>query len=840
MSLRRIPTERLADLGSDEVGLTDEMVSARQVRFGFNDVVVEAPSTWRTLFRDTARDPMLWFLLGLSLLFAALGDYTESAVLAAALVPMVGMDAFLHRRTQASTRSLSRRLAAQASVFRNGVSHMIAAREVVPGDLVDVAAGAAFPADGLVVAGEGLQVDESSLTGEAWPVTKLPVAGPLQVLTSAEAVHWGFAGTRLLTGRARMRVVSTGGETLYGEIVRSARIGSHVRTPLQDAIARLVGLLLAASLVLCGTLAMIRLLQGQGLLDAFLSAATLAIAALPEEFPVVFTFFLGVGVYRIARRKALVRRAVAVENMGRVTCICSDKTGTLTEGKLTLAHSCPAAGVSTDDLAALASAAARSDSADPLDAALIAAAPPGEPLQRLATFPFTEVRRRETAIVLGPDGRCLAVVKGAPEVVFPLCTGPADEFDRLREQVDAYAQGGHKVIAIATRALGAQPPLDVEPDEGFSPSGLLAMEDPIREGVRDAVLECRAAGIRVIMVTGDHPATARAIAREAGLGGEGLKVVLADDLDGQADDLYRAAVLEIDVMARAAPAQKFRLVQTLQRLGEVVAVTGDGVNDVPALQIADIGIAMGERGTESAREVAAVVLLDDNFRTIVEAISEGRQLFRNLQLSFIYLLMVHIPLVLSAAAIPLAGYPLVYLPIHIVWLELIIHPTAMLVFQETPRSGQLLPTLRSGRARFFGPRSWILITCTGAMLAAVLYFGFDYALGNENPVGHARSVTLGALIAMSATVAAVLSRLGGWTARIVVGGTLASLVVLVQAPFVAGLLGLDPLHWIDWGLVAAAGGLAGLFAMSVVSSLREPANAARFHDPRTAARPAVQ
>ncbi|MGZ9113332.1 MAG: cation-translocating P-type ATPase [Brevundimonas sp.] len=820
MSLRLVPADRLANLGDEAVGLTAEAVVARQARYGFNDVVVDAPSTWRTLFRDTARDPMLWFLVAMSVLFAVIGDYTEAAVLAVALAPMIGMDAFLLRRTQSSTESLSSRLAAEASVVRDGVSLMIAAREVVPGDLVDVAAGVPFPADGLVLAGGDLQVDESSLTGEAWPVRKQPLTGSLDSIGSAESDHWVFAGTWLLTGQARMRVVCTGPETLYGEIVRSALIGSHARTPLQEAISRLVGVLLLASLALCVALAAIRLMQGHGLLDAFLSAATLAIAALPEEFPVVFTFFLGVGVYRLARRGALVRRAVAVENMGRITCICSDKTGTLTEGKLTLAHRSPAPGVSEDALGSLAAAAARSDSADPLDAAIIAAAPSQAVTERLATFPFTENRRRETAILRAADGECTAVVKGAPETVFALCNENEAGLEAWRGRVTDYAASGQKVIAIATKALGARPILDAEPDEGFSLSGLLAMGDPIRAGVRDAVLACREAGIRVIMITGDHPVTAQAIAREAGLGGERPKVVEADALDGEGAGPSAKAVLDIDVVARAAPAQKLRLVQALQRSGEIVVVTGDGVNDVPALQTADIGIAMGERGTQSAREVAAVVLLDDNFRTIVRAIGEGRQLFRNLQLAFVYLLMVHIPLVLSAAAIPLAGHPLLYLPIHIVWLELIIHPTAMLVFQEVPTSDRLLPTRGGGRPRFFGPRSWAIIAISGAMLAAGIYLGFDRALGSGNNVEHARSIAFSALIAMSTASTAVLSRLGGWTARIVVGASLASLVLLVQLPLLSRHLALEPLHWADWGLVAAAGSLAGLFAAVVKASLR--------------------
>ncbi len=824
MASRPIPPDRIGDPRDATVGLTSAQVAERRALYGFNDVLAHGRSGWMTLLNDTARDPMLWFLVGMSVLFVVIGDYTEAAVLGVAVVPLIGMDAYLHRRTQSSTAALSSRLAAQARVIRDGVSVVLPAREAVPADLVNVAPGESFPADGLIVGGVDLQVDESSLTGEAWPVRKRSLTAQDGVApANADLVHWVFAGTRLLTGQARMRIVTIGGETLYGEIVRSAMIGAHGQTPLQKAIGRLVGIMLAGALALCVALAAIRLMQGHGLFDAFLSAATLAIAALPEEFPVVFTFFLGVGVYRLARRQALVRRAVAVENIGRVSCICSDKTGTLTEGALTLAHLEPAAALTEPELRSWAAAASRADSGDPLDAALIAAAPGETPPRRIATFPFTEDRRRETAILAREGGGATAVTKGAPETIFGLCAESGASLDSWRAKAADYAAQGHKVIAVATRALsGDTPPAD-EPSEGFALAGLLALEDPLREGVRDAVLACRDAGIRVIMITGDHPATAGAIAREAGLGGETPRVALADDLFPTGKDGAVDMSADIDVVARAAPGQKLRLVEALRAAGEIVAVTGDGVNDVPALQRADVGIAMGERGTQSAREVAAIVLLDDNFRTIVRAIGEGRQLFRNLQLSFAYILMVHIPLVLTAAAIPLAGHPLLYLPIHVVWLELIIHPTALLVFQDLPTSDRLLPGYGGGPPRFFGPRAWAVITVSGLLLAAMIYIGFESALGPDNRVEHARALALGALIAASAGTTATLSGLRTWTARIVSGASVVSLVALVQTPVLARLVTLEPLHLDDWARVAVAGAAAGVFALVVKGALTERA-----------------
>lgn len=799
----RVPVERLQGLLGTEAGLSGAEADDRRQRHGRNDIVEAAPPTWWMLARDTLRDPMLWFLVGTAALFAWLGDRTEAVILLFALLPLLGMDAYLHRRTQASTQGLASRLATSARALRDGRWVALPAHELVPGDLVELHAGEAVPADGLVQSCEQLLLDESMLSGESLPVAKQPfVAG-----AAADASrHWVAAGTRLLGGTARVRIAYTGGDTVYGQIVRLAVQGSHARTPLQLAIARLVATLLVAAVVICLLLAGIRLYQGHGIVDALLSAVTLAVAALPEEFPVVFTFFLGAGVYRLARRQALVRRAVAVENIGRVTCICSDKTGTMTEGRLALVRREPASGLEEDALLALAALACRRDSGDPLDAAILALVPQADTRTApLRVFPFTEARRRETALWPQAPQAALAVTKGAPETVLDLCAlAEAARADWLA-RVAAHAGKGHKVIAFASRTVDAASAAGEEPSHGFVFAGLLAFADPLREGVREAVRACMDAGLRVIMVTGDHPGTARAIALEAGLGGGDPVVATLQELGDGDQPLAR-----VDVVARAAPAQKLDLVQRLQRQGEIVAVTGDGVNDAPALQAADIGIAMGGSGSQSSREVASIVLLDDNFRTIVGAIGEGRQLFRNLQASFAYLLMVHLPLVLSAALVPISGQPLLYLPIHIVWLELLIHPTALLVFQDPPPAGHMAPVVREQRATFFGRRAWTVIVLTG--LAATATVLLAYTHGAAQGVEYARTLALATLVLASATITAALSGLRSRIARLVTGASVASLVLLVQVPALADWVHLRPLGLLDWALAVAGGLLGGSLA----------------------------
>lgn len=809
-----IPIERLQGLAAPDGGLTLQQVAARRARYGSNLVLDTVSSSWWVLLRDTLQDPMLWFLLGTSALFGLVGEYTEALILLAALIPFLGMDAFLHRRTQASVEGLGSRLATQANVIRDGVMQTLPTTELVPGDLVVVGVNEPFPADGVILQGRQMQVDESALTGEAYPVRKSPFDS-LSTLTAGTPVdnqYWGLAGTRLLTGEAYLRIVYTGGETLYGEITRSAVSSGNARTPLQHAVTGLVKILVVGAALLCVLLAWIRFQQGHGALDAILSALTLAVAALPEEFPVVFTFFLGVGVYRLAKRQALVRRAVVVENIGRVSVICSDKTGTITEGRLQLTCLLTAANTDTDYLLGIAAAASRPETGDPLDVAILeraSASPSRTPVEH---FPFTEDRKCEVGI-FRENGMLVAAVKGAPETVFALCHMDAASLMNWQRSVQKLAEGGRKIIACAWQELGASEWNGREPQQGFQFAGLLEFADPVRAGVHEAISQCRRAGIHVIMVTGDHPATARAVAREIGLGDGEPRVLEGDRLDAYCAQNSGKHLLEVDVVARAIPAQKLALVRTLQKRAEIVAVTGDGVNDVPALQAADIGIAMGGRGTRSAREAAAIVLLDDNFRSIVQAIAEGRQLFRNLQLSFQYLLMIHIPLVLTATLIPLTGYPLLYLPIHIVWLEMIIHPTALLVFQNLPPRQGLQAGTHTRELHFFDRWQWVFIVLIGLVLTLVITFSYIRSLGDTGNVEHARAMALVVLSAASAGITAVLSRLGSATARWIVFATLLSAVLLVQTPALASLLHLQPLHLDDWGIALGSGIFTSLFLL---------------------------
>lgn len=829
---RDISASRLNDLPGGDRGLNAAEAAARRVRYGANEILEVAGNPWSELARETLKDPMIWFLIGTGGVYTVLGSYAEAATLLLAILPLIGMDAFLHRRTQASTEGLSRQLAQKAQVMRDGTFVEIPAVELVPGDRVRVSTGEPFPADGLIIGGENLQVDESSLTGESLPFPKRPLMGLPPVAQFSEqqvwieGEHWGFAGTRLLTGQAQFRVVYTGGQTLYGEIVHAAAQGGRERTPLQEAIASLVGLLMAGAGVLCLILAGVRLRQGHDWVDALVSAATLAVAALPEEFPVVFTVFLGVGIYRLARRKALVRRGVSVENIGRVTCICSDKTGTITEGRLRLEHLHPAETVSEAELLHFAALASRAETGDPMDLAIIERLDdmPGRriPETVLATYPYTEQRRRETA-VLKMDGQILAVSKGSPETLLGISDLAGEQIADWSSRVDRLAAEGHKVLACAYWALGEHWS-GGEPDRGGQFAGVLACEDPVREGVPEAVRQCRAAGIRIIMVTGDHPATAACIAREIGLGGPSAQVVTGDAMAARLESGAKAACGEVDVAARALPSQKLDLVRALKAEGEIVAVTGDGVNDVPALQAADIGLAMGERGTRSAREAASIVLLDDNFSTIVDAIAEGRQLFRNLQMSFLYIMMIHIPLVITATFIPLAGYPILYLPIHIIWLEAVIHPTALLVFQELPTRGPLQPVRRRRAKRFFSAQEWIMIALAGALLTALIIWSYDRSLLPGRNIEHARAMAMVVLSCASASITAVLSRLRTRAAWFMTLATVGLAGLLVQIPRLASYLHLQPLHRDDW-LIAAAGGFLSVAVPIVILSVRRRSKA---------------
>lgn len=795
---RKILMERIKSSLQADWSLTEEEANSRTILYGNNDIIEKRNQKWLEILKETAQDPMIWFLLATGGLFGLLKNYQQMLILFLATIPLIIMDGVLHWRTLISTRTLQSGLATFANVIRQGQSLRIAVSGIVPGDLIEVTAGNYFPADGIIVQGDNLQADESTLTGESFPAIKSIIASSLignEPLVDSK--HWGFAGTRLLTGKALLRIVYTGQETLYGQIINSAQQTLHEKTPLQKTIAKLVSWLIVIASIFCIVLGIVRLYQGFGFFDAILSAATLGVAALPDEFPVVFTFFLGLGVYKLARKKALVRRAVSVENIGRITCICSDKTGTITEGKFQLMDVVVAENIEKENLIYNAWAASRRETGDPLDIGIHAAAKAYQfpDLEKKTLFPFTETRKKETAIIQHSSGTFLAVCKGSPETLLAMSELSPEKQTQWQKQIDGFAAQGYKVIACAQKWLADSEEWSQEPVSGYQFIGLLLFADPPREGVANAIQQCLQAKIRVLMLTGDHPETARSIAKKIGLGGGNPQVILADELE---------KLDSADVIARAMPSQKLDIVKTLQSAHEIVAVTGDGVNDVPAIKKADIGIAMGERGTQSAREIADIVLLDDNFNSIVNAIAEGRQLFKNLQASFKYLLMIHAPFIFSAAIIPLMGYPLLYYPIHIVWIELFIHPTSMLVFQESAADKQLLPVERR-KIYFFNQLDFRQLISISLFTTATVIFTYLYLQHHSVNDLQARSVTMGLLSFFSAGITAGLNGLRSMTGKIIVSATVILPIIFIQIPFFADFFSLSPLSILHWSLIAVCG-----------------------------------
>lgn len=813
---RHLPLARINHSLLSSWSLDDQRADENRRHYGSNDILEKSGHGWLGLLRDTLLDPMIWFLFVTGMLFLWLREYTESLILLMAIIPIGGMDAFLHWRTQVSTQALSSRLVTYATVIRAGKECCIPATELIPGDLVIVTAGHYFPADGIILEATNVQVDESSLTGEAFPVLKSPLnalpQGEFSPLIGYQ--HWGMVGTRLLTGRAVIRVVYTGKETLYGEIVASVQEAHYQRTPLQQALMRLVVTLIIVATGLCVLLSVIRFYQGFGLVDAILSGATLAVAALPDEFPMVFTFFLGVGVYRLAQKHALVRRAVSVENIGRVTTICTDKTGTVTEGHFHIAALRLAENISQHTLLQCARLAARRESHDPLDAAILDTHNNHDDdihgLTLLHTYPFTEDRKRETAIYAKNNGM-LIVSKGAPETLLAKSILDAQQLDDWQHQVTDLAREGYKVIGCVRYQSRSH--IADEPDQAYEWLGLIAFMDPPRQEVYAAIQYCQMHRLHVLMITGDHPDTARTIAAKIGLGNGAPNVITAEEADDILHERGGAFLRNVHVIARAVPAQKFAIVNALKRLNEVVVVTGDGVNDVPALRAADIGIAMGERGTQSAREAASIVLLDDNFGSIVNAINEGRQLFKNLQLSFKYLLMIHIPYVLSATLIPLFGFPLLYYPIQIVWIELFIHPTCMLVFQALPdNSLSTNDRLSMRRISFFSTFDWWGISVVGAYTTVMVLLAYLITLRITEDPAAARANAFAAVGLTHIALTIGLSRLKNMTSRVVIAASCVMLFGLVQVPAISHYFNMQPPNLITWAALALASVVTGVLA----------------------------
>jgi magnesium-transporting ATPase (P-type) len=730
-----------AALDAGEQGLGEEEARARLARFGPNALPRSQPPSVVTLFARQFASPLIYVLLLAAALSLWLGDVSDAGFIGAVLLINAGIGTFNEWRAERDTRALRDLLRIRAAVERQGIVRDVDAEEVVPGDLVWLETGIKVPADVRLVEAQGLTVDESLLTGESLPVSKDARRVEPRDAGLADRRNMAFAGTTVAQGRALGLVVATGVRTEVGRIARDVLAASEPQPPLVVRLERftrnLVGAILAASLALV----LVGVRAGQSPADMFMTAVALAVAAIPEGLPAVLTVTLAVAARRMARRNVIVRRLAAVEGLGSCTLIASDKTGTLTCNELTATHVWLADGSEVTatgtgfapagdlrrlgepigptpppDLVRLLRAAVlcnegqlrRHDGdwlwrGDPTDVALLTLAFKGGVVRetvlleepQIAALPFEPHQRFMASMHRTGDGARM-YVKGAPETILAMCAdgvgGSLVDRREILTRVEREAALGRRLLAVAERTLdeAAKPEQSLEALEGFRLLGLIGMVDPPRPGVRESLAACRRAGVHVCMVTGDHPATALAVAREIGLADDESQVVRGDDLTAQGPGALRDLVDRARIFARLAPHQKLEIVEAAQARGHFVAVTGDGVNDAPALRAANIGVAMGAAGTDVARESAELVLRDDHFASIVSGIEEGRVAYDNVRKAIYLLVSFGAAEIVTVVLAVATGLPLPLLPTQLLWLNLVTNGIQGVAIAFEPNEGGAL------------------------------------------------------------------------------------------------------------------------------------------------------
>ncbi len=694
------------------------------------------------------RDPIFLLLAVSGLLYFMLGDVQEAWMLTGFVLFIMGITFYQEHKTERAVEALRDLSSPRALVIRGGAQKRIPGREVARGDVIILSEGDRVPADAALLWSTHLQADESLLTGESAPVRKSIWDGAQpSVQPGGDNLPFIYSGTLVVQGKGVARVLSTGAETQIGRIGKALESVAPEETPLQNEMRRLVKVLAAIGLALCAAVVAAYGLTRGDWLNGFLAGITLAMAILPNEFPVVLSIFLALGAWRISRRHVLTRRVPAVETLGSATVLCVDKTGTLTQNRMTVKKlfvngeffnlDDPSHGGLPETFHPLVEYGILASQPEPFD-------PMEKALQRVGLelladtehlhadwrlvkeYPLTRELLALSHVWQSPDGSRLMIgAKGAPEAIADLCHFDAERTRVLLENVKKLAAEGLRVIAVAQShfAETALPP--IQHDFTFEFLGLVGFADPVRPGVAKSLAECYSAGMRVIMITGDYPETARAIAREIGLS-PAQECLTGQELESMGDAELARRIRSVNIFARVVPEQKLRLVNALKANGEVVAMTGDGVNDAPALKAAHIGIAMGERGTDVAREAASLVLTNDDFSSIVESVRLGRRIFDNLKKAIAYLLAIHIPIAGISLIPVLLKWPLVLMPVHIAFLHLIIDPACSVVFEAEPEEkGIMKRPPRDGRKPLFDKTMilWSSLQGLGILLALLAIFG---------------------------------------------------------------------------------------------------------------------
>ena len=825
-------------------GLTEQEFRERLAIDGYNELPGTKKRTFWHILLEVVREPMFLMLIACGLLYLFLGDQEEAIMLMGFVVVIIGITFYQEQKTERALDALRDLSSPRALVIRDGKQQRIAGREVVRDDIVLIAEGDRVPADAVLLTGSNISVDESLLTGESVAVRKKVWDGRLEMgRPGGDDQPFIYSGTLVVKGQGVTQVRATGMRTEIGKIGKALQILQPEDTNLQQQTSKIVRNFALIGLGMCALVVVVFGLTRGDWLNGFLAGITLAMATLPEEFPVVLTIFLALGAWHISQNHVLTRRVAAVEMLGAATVLCTDKTGTLTQNRMTVTHlmmgtelqevalqqrAIPDAFHELVEFGILASPV---DPFDPMEKAIKELG--GRTLVNtehlhadwnlMREYPLSEKLLAMSHVWRSTKSNTLVIAtKGAPEAIADLCHFDSARMESLRGQINQMADQGLRVLGVA-KAEFTQVDLPTEQhDFEFKFVGLLGLADPIRPEVPGAVKECYDAGIRVIMITGDYPGTARNIAGQIGL--KPLdEIINGADLDAMSDEEVRERIKTTCIFARAVPEQKLRIVGALKANGEVVAMTGDGVNDAPALKAAHIGIAMGGRGTDVARESAALVLVDDNFASIVAAVRMGRRIFDNLKKAMSFIFSVHIPIAGMSLIPVFLNWPLALLPVHVLFLELIIDPACTVVFEmekDEPDIMQRPP--RKLDTPLFG-RSMVLsglIQGLGilAVVASVYAFGLLRGLGeNEARMFAFVSLVIGNLSLIFANRSRTLSilqslRVPNKALWWISAGTLFFLTLVLAIPALRNVFQFAPLHRWELALLFVAGLVSILFA----------------------------
>jgi Ca2+-transporting ATPase len=837
-------------------GLEDADVQARLKTDGYNELPRQDRRTPLRIVRDVVREPMLALLLGGGVIYLALGDVKEAIVLLAFATMSVAITVVQETRTERVLEALRDLTSPRALVIRDGERKRIAGREVVRGDVVVLAEGDRVPADAVLVQCHDVQTDESLLTGESVPVRKVAIDNAVRSndqRPGGDDLPYVFSGSLVVRGAGIGEVIAIGAQSEIGKIGQSLSAMESEPPRLQAQTRRLVrvfgtvgGAVSILAVLLYGTL------RG-GWLDAVLAGIALGMSMLPEEFPVVLTVFMAMGAWRISRARVLTRRAAAIETLGSATVLCTDKTGTLTENRMSIAElrrkddetfrprNAPGIEMPEQfhDLVEFGLLASARDPFDPMEKAFHDLG-----REQLAETEHLHLHDPKWKLVhayglraellamsqvwQATDGQEFVIAaKGAPEAIADLCHFGAADLATLTRSVDAMADEGLRVLGVARARFAGQTWPDSQHDFVFEFLGLVGLADPLRPSVRDAVSECRSAGIKVVMITGDYLATAKAIARAAGL--DAKDFVTGEELEQLTATELAERLRSATVFARTMPEQKLRIVNALKANGEIVAMTGDGVNDAPSLKAAHIGIAMGKRGTDVAREASSIVLLDDDFGSIVKSVRLGRRIYDNLRKAMGFIFAVHVPIAGLALLPLLLGLPILFGPMHIAFLEMVIDPVCSLVFEAEGEEDDVMnrpprapdePLLSSALI------GWSLLQGTLAFLVVAVIF--IVALRSGMPETEVRAlaffslvVTIVSLIfanrSFSASLLTALRR-PNRTLYLVLLAVLTMLSLTLLWPFARELFRFGPLHVDDLAVTLGAG-IVMLILLEILKAL---------------------